>query len=301
MDLRDLRFFEIIAETGHLGRAAEKVFRSQPALTKCIQRIEADLGVALFERSGRKLTLTPVGEVLLKRARFLRRSLEEITHEVSDFAKGVAGHVRVGSSATTAEFLLPQMTSVLMQDAPSVTMEIAIGMNDVLRTSLREGRLDLVIGPDSGADAQFEFDKIIDDEVVVAASLQHPLFNLSKIVLKDLCGYGWVLPGSSVATRVWLDQVFEQKKLPPPRAQIESNSISLMPRLIARTNLLSFISRKNLGEGKVGALLREVALPATTMRREFGVSHRRSGYLSPAALTILNILKSRGEELFQSE
>ena len=107
MDLRDLAFFEVIAETGHLGRASEKLGRTQPALTKCIQRLEASVGAELFARSGRGLVLTQVGDVLLSRARLMRTAMDEAIREVSEFAAGTAGHVRIGTGATMAEYLLP--------------------------------------------------------------------------------------------------------------------------------------------------------------------------------------------------
>lgn len=291
MDLRDLQYFETIAEVGHLGLAAEKVFRTQPALSKCIDRLEAELGTDLFQRDGRRLRLTPVGEVLLARARVLRRTMEEATREVSDFAKGVMGNVRVGSAATVAEYLLPEACSALLKTAPGVTVELVIGMNDVLREALRTGQLDIVVGPLAKNEQEFTSWPIIDDEVVVVGRHDHPLFRSGKIKMADLCDYQWVMPAKTVATRQWLDQAFENNNLPTPKVQIASNSISMLPKLIARTDLLSFISRKNLGPGNVGAPLREVSVSQTTMKRSFGVVYRADGYLSPAAHCLVNILK----------
>ena len=77
LDLRDLRYFETIAETGHLGRAAKKLFRTQPALTGCVRRLEGALGTALFERAGRGIRMTSAGTALLVRARALRVAAEE--------------------------------------------------------------------------------------------------------------------------------------------------------------------------------------------------------------------------------
>ena len=65
MDLRDLAYFETIAELGHIGRAADRLGRSQPALTKSIQRLEQSLGASLFQRDGRRIRLTPAGELML--------------------------------------------------------------------------------------------------------------------------------------------------------------------------------------------------------------------------------------------
>src|SRR5690242_4165693 len=111
MDVRDLAYFETIATTGHLGRAAEQLGRTQPALTKCIRRLESSVGSELFVRAGRRLKLTEVGEVLLSRASRLRSAMDEALREVTDLAKGVAGHVRIGAGATMAHHLLPQACS----------------------------------------------------------------------------------------------------------------------------------------------------------------------------------------------
>lgn len=107
LHLRDLRFFEIVADLGHLGRAAEQLGRTQPALSKCIQRLELTVGGALFERAGRGIRLTPLGDVLLARARMLRNASQEALREVRDFNEGHAGHVRIGSGPVAADHLLP--------------------------------------------------------------------------------------------------------------------------------------------------------------------------------------------------
>src|SRR6185437_8541527 len=114
MDLRDLAYFEVIADLGHMGRAGDKLGRTQPALTKCIQRLEEIVGADLFERTGRGIKLTPVGEILLSRARRMRETMEESLREVTDFAAGAAGHVSIGCGATMGEYLLPQICRAII-------------------------------------------------------------------------------------------------------------------------------------------------------------------------------------------
>ncbi|ODP34770.1 LysR family transcriptional regulator [Pandoraea sp. ISTKB] len=296
MDLRDLTYFETIAELGHLGRAAEALHRTQPALSKCLQRLEEELNAELFARVGRRIELTPMGTLLLERARHVRRTMEETTRELNDFANGAIGHVRLGTAATTAEFLLPRVSEVLLQTAPEITIELQIGMNDVLHEHLRAGQLDLVVGPiATGRDGLITY-PITDDSVVVVASREHPIFK-SDAPAKRLADYRWILPAKSVATRQWLDAAMEKFGLPPAVVQIETNSISLLPPLIARTGLLSFVARRNLGKGKFDTLLREVDAPSLVMKRQFGVAYRAQGYLSPASVCLLNLLRTRGSEL----
>jgi DNA-binding transcriptional LysR family regulator len=291
MELRDLAYFQAIAETGHLGRAAEQLGRTQPALTKCIRRLENELSANLFERSGRGLKLTPIGDALLSRTRQLRNSVEMAVREVRDVARGSVGHVRLGSGATTTEYLLPSLYSTMLKETPEVTMELIIGMNDVLRASLRKGYLDLVIGPLAESDTEFATVPALEDRVVVVARAGHPLFN-KRPKMPDLLNYRWVLPGPHVAMRKWLDHTFAANGLRQPDVQIETSSISLLPRMIAHTDLLSFISVRNLGEGRVGSPLREIVLPETTMSRWLGAVYRQDAYLSPACRRMIEIIKA---------
>lgn len=291
MELRDLTYFQTIAEVGHLGRAAEQLGRTQPALTKCIRRLEEVLNADLFERSGRGLRLTSVGEALLARTRQLRNSVEMTIREVRDVARGSVGHVRVGSGATTTEYLLPTLYATMLKETPGVTMELVIGMNDVLRASLDKGYLDLVIGPLTEGDSKFASVPALEDRVVVVARAGHPLFQ-KRVKMPDLLTYRWVLPGPHVATRKWLEQAFASHSLGSPDLQVETSSLSLLPRMIAHSDLLSFISVRNLGEGRVGSPLREIVLPETTMPRWLGAVYRKDAYLSPACRRMIEIIKT---------
>src|SRR5690606_27957562 len=88
IELRDLRYFEAIAEIGHLGQASTALHRSQPALTKCIQRLEKALGVALFERKGRGLALTAVGKEFYLRTKKIREANDRYLKDMKDFIAG---------------------------------------------------------------------------------------------------------------------------------------------------------------------------------------------------------------------
>lgn len=294
MDLRDLTYFETIAELGHLGRAAEKLNRSQPALTKSIQRLEESFGTKLFQRDGRRIKLTPVGELLQARGKELQQSIAQTQREVRDFASGMVGNIRVGCAATMAEYLMPKLTSALLQRTPDVTFKLVIGQDDLLRESLRSGQLDMIIcalAPDSEGVTSFT---VLEDEAVVIASKQHPIFKNKPLQMSDLCAFRWVLPPVSVSSRKWLDATFAANGLPLPTVQIEANSISLLPNLIAQSNLLSFVARESLEFGKTMQHLREVPLEQTTMKRTIGVTLRSGGYLSPAAQGMLQMLRDNG-------
>src|SRR5699024_8547339 len=96
MNLRDLAYFETIAELQSVSAAAVKLHRTQPALTASVRRLEEFCDAPLFERSGRGIRLTSVGEVLLVWARRLRLDVQDARREVDDLGRGVSGHVRLG-------------------------------------------------------------------------------------------------------------------------------------------------------------------------------------------------------------
>ena len=147
IDLRDLRYFEAIAELGHLGREAAQLHLTQPALTRCIRRLEEMFGTELFRRAGRGIELTSAGEALLERARRLHVAADETAREMVDFARGDTGHIRVGIVPTAAQFLLPQLWRALRSETQDVSLKIVIAQNDVLTPTLRSGDLDLMTAP----------------------------------------------------------------------------------------------------------------------------------------------------------
>jgi DNA-binding transcriptional LysR family regulator len=292
LDLRDLRYFQCIAELGHLGRAADRLGRSQPALTKCIRRLEDHLGATLFERKGRGIRLTAVGEMLLGQTRRLRSAADATYREVQEFARGGAGRVRLGCGPIIADYALPTIFDLILTRSPGITLEVNIGMNYDLREQLRRGALDLIIGLVQEQDGEFNAHPLLDDVVVVAANADHPIFANPDPQVEDLTPYRWVLPMQQVPSRKWLDLVFATRGLTSPRAVIEANSIPMLNETIGRAELLYFVSRNTLARQK-DQRLREVPIEATTLRRKLGLTYPKA-HLPPAVARLVDLLREEG-------
>jgi DNA-binding transcriptional LysR family regulator len=288
LDLRDLRYFRTIAELGHLSRAGSALGRSQPALTKCVRRLEAALGAELFVRKGRGIALTPVGEMLLQQSRRLLSSADATFREVQGFARGEAGRVRLGCGPISAEHLLPGICNLVLAKAEGVTLEINIAMNYVLREQLRRGEIELITGMIQEPDDEFVTMPLIEDVVVVAAGRSHPIFKTAKPRIEDLVKYEWVLPVQQVASRRWLDRTFEAHGLPLPHAQIEANSIPMPQQMIANTGLLCFVSRHTLAR-RPASPLKEVPLDILTLIRRAGLTFP-AGHLAPPVKRVIDLL-----------
>jgi DNA-binding transcriptional LysR family regulator len=294
MDLRDLRYFETIAELEHIGRATERLHRTQPALTSCVRRLEQACGAPLLEKAGRGIRLTAAGKVLLKWAQRMRFDVEDAQREIGDIGRGLSGHVRIGIVPTAAQFLLPPAARVLMQRAPEVTLRTVVGLIDTLKPQLRAGELDLMVGTESPEEAGFTSQRLAEDQIVVAASASHAVLQ-APATLRALTAYRWVLQPPGAPTRDWLDHTFDRKRLPRPQVQVESTMLLMLPALIAETGLLSFISRHHLDAADGRSPLREVVLKETTMRRRLVVTHRSNSYLSPAARLLVELLGEAGQ------
>ena len=290
MDLRDLRYFETIAELEHIGRATGKLHRSQPALTTSVRRLEEAVGAPLFEKAGRGIRLTPAGRVLLKWAQRVRFDVEDARREIADMTKGLSGHIRLGIVPTAAQFILPPAARKLLATAPDVTLRTVVGLIDTLKPLLHAGELDLMVGTESPLEPGFTSQRLAEDRIVVAASATHPIFG-GPVRLADLSRYRWVLQPPGAPTRDWLDHTFDRKRLPRPRVQVESTMLLMLPALIAETGLLSFISRHHLDAPDGRSPLKEVAIKETTMHRRLVVTYRESSYLMPAARLLIELFQ----------
>jgi DNA-binding transcriptional LysR family regulator len=290
MELRDLRYFETIADLQHLGRASAKLHRTQPALTSSIRRLETDCGAALFEKSGRGIRLTEAGKVLLKWAQRMRFDVDDAKRELQSIGAGLTGHVRIGIVPTAAQFLLPAVARQLLQEAPDVTLRTVVGLIDTLKPQLRAGDLDLMVGTESADEAGWMSKALAEDMIVVAASEKHPVFG-SGATLKDLTRYTWALQPPGAPTRDWLDHAFDRRGLPRPRVQVETTMLLMLPALIVQTGLLSFISRHHLqGRGRIAGL-KEVPVAGAAMRRRLVVTYRANAFLSPAARRLVQLFE----------
>jgi DNA-binding transcriptional LysR family regulator len=291
MEFRDLEFFEVIATVGHLGRAAEMLNRTQPALSKCIDRLEKEIGANLFEPSGRRLRLTRIGEILLRQAKSIRQTMEENLRQLSEQASGSAGLIKIGVGPTASEFQIPHLLNRLISHNKDIAVSAMIGPSDFLRAMLRDNQIDLLVGPLSAHDSEeFISFSLFPDEMVAAVSVNHPLASKAASLM-ELTKYKWLLPHRPIVGRVWLDQVFEHNGLQRPDVQVETNAVlSLLP-LVSQRALITYVSRVDLKYGRARDTLREVITPEIVMKRDLGVAYSRHIALPPLAERFVAILR----------
>jgi DNA-binding transcriptional LysR family regulator len=145
MTLVQLRHFVVLAECGSYVQASKALFLTQPALTRSIQGLEEELGGALFNRLGRRITLSPLGVEVLQRAQRLVSDAEALKQTGKELHAGVSGQLRIGLSSAPGALLSVTLMQHMAQHHPRLHLEISRGNTAVLLHELREQKLDAAI------------------------------------------------------------------------------------------------------------------------------------------------------------
>jgi len=299
MELRDLEYFSMIAEHGHLGRAAEALGLSQPALSMSLRRLEKSMQAKLVKRTPKGVELTTVGAALLSHVQRLRLSMHDVAREAADLSQGNAGDLRIGATPETAESLLPPAFSALFKVAPKVTVKVTVAApGNVMLPALRSGDLDLLV---SGiANAPFEdlvSVPLLDDEFVVVSSVNHRLARRDRVTIADLAQERWAMSAAGVPSWRWLHQMFKEHGVSPPRITMDANSTWLRLLTVSSSDLLGFTSRRLLGQIAAHFSLAVLGVREPTWVRHIGVSYRKDAYLPPGVLRLTEILKATAKQL----
>lgn len=188
MDLRHLRYFVVVAEECHFGRAAQRLHMAQPPLSRTIRQLEAELGFQLFERTTRSVNLTLAGAAFLEEARDVLKTMEAIGTRAQRVAEGLEGQLSVGCVGSATYSLLPQFARALRTRLPHVEVTFRgemLAPDQV--TALRDGTLDLgLMRPSIGMAGELRTAVLREDRLLVAVPADHPFAQRTHIEVKDL-------------------------------------------------------------------------------------------------------------------
>jgi len=302
MDLRDIEYFAVIAEHGHLGRAAEALGLGQPALSISLRRLEKAADTKLVNRTPKGVELTSVGSALLSHVQRLRLARNDLAREVADLAHGRAGYLRIGTGPTITENLLAVTCTELLRGSAKVSFKITVSDNDVMIPALRNGELDLIVNylrphpPENLVQEQ-----LYEDEHGVIASASHPLTRKKRVTLADLTQEKWALTEPALLSQQWLSRRFQENGYHPPQCAFESRSIRLRLQAVASSDLLDFTSRQVLLQAAHRFRLVGIPVKELEWTRPIGVIYRKDAYLSPAAKRFIEILKTTAKEIAKEQ
>lgn len=287
MELRQLRYFLAVAEELHFGRAAERLHLTQPPLTVAIKRLERELGVELFHRTTRRVTLTRAGEAFKRRVRDAVAELDEAAGDVASVAAGLSGRIRVGFVSSASYTTIPEAIRAFRRERPRVELVLNPLTSGEQIEQLLDGDLDVGLIRDPGEVPGLAMELVSTEDLVAVLPEAHQLALRHEIRPEDLEGEPMILfpyrlmPG--FVTRVL--RLFDGLKTSPQVVQqvihqetvlglvAAGLGISILPESVRRFQMPGVVTRPLAGR------------PQTALYAARGRSH------SPAVDQFMNSLQ----------
>lgn len=293
LDTRYLNAFLAVAQHGTLGRAAHTLNITQPALSRSIKKLEAQLGALLFERYTTGMVLTPYGQALLPHATILQHQAGQAVEEIAALRGLAKGTLRVGAVASAISQVLPLAIARVLHHWPNLQVQIVEGVGDLLTDALLKYEIDLAIGVSltesddicAIADANWQ-----DTSTIIAAST-HPLRKKKRLRLEDTLGYQWVLPPEGTAPYTELTRLFSEHALPLPEVVVQTRSIIAIKSLVTHAGFLNWMPMPMYEAERLAGLVTALPVEHSPRRRELLVFRRRQGLLPTPALKLLDALR----------
>ena len=293
MENRLLRHFVAVVEHGNLLRAARAIHISQPALTKSIQNLEAELGVSLLDRRPRGVTPTIYGKILFDHAKVLQNQAAQAVAEIRAVKEGRGGHLRLGVANFAIEFL-PRVIAKLVESTPGLTFELMDGTYEDLTALVREGALDAVISgfPPLHRAEDLEHEKLIPGEFVIVCSADHPLAKKRHVTLAATATETWALANRPVAIVELWELEFRYARVTPPRPLVQSGSMIFLKSMVAQSRFVTFLPRgvvaEDLAAGRLATVPIPFSRPAKTVE---GIIYRADAVYPPALRRLVEAIR----------
>jgi LysR family hydrogen peroxide-inducible transcriptional activator len=186
LSLRDLEYVEAVAELKHFGRAAERCHVSQPSLSEQVRKLEAYLGVAIFERTKRRVALTAQGAILLLHIERILAEARNLLAKRAEGGDGLSGILHLGAIETLGPYYLPMLLKLFRTEIPEVSLRLTENRTAMLVERLRHGALDVILAVSEPDVPGLSCAALFFEPFILVAPLQHPLGNLPRIELDSL-------------------------------------------------------------------------------------------------------------------
>ncbi|WP_370186356.1 LysR family transcriptional regulator [Alloalcanivorax sp.] len=289
MDTQALTAFLAVAESGSFSTAAERLFLTQPAVSKRIAQLEQQLGTRLFDRVGRRIRLTEAGEALLPRARQVLLDLEDMSRAISNLTGTVSGTLRIGTSHHIGLHRLPPVLRRFSREYPDVKLDIHFIDSEEAWEAVLHGDLEMgVVTLPPQPDPRLHSQAVWQDPLVFMAAPEHPLARLDRVTLETLTGYSAILPSPVTFTRRIVESLFEEQAL-TLNISMSTNYLETI-HMMASIGLGWSVLPETMLDDSVVRLNVDTALPV----RRLGVVTHPGRSRSNAAGAFLDILNSGG-------
>lgn len=192
MNLTRLRYFVVLADELHFGRAAQRLHMAQPPLSQAIRQLEAEVGSPLFDRTTRRVELTAAGHVLLPEAQRLLTQSEVVDRLMAEHRDGESGQLRVGFVDSSSYAVMPQFLRAYRERWPGVRFELRTMSSEAQRHALADGAIDIGIARTRGTEPGIDHTLILEEKLYVALSSSHRLAARKSTTLSQLAGESFI-------------------------------------------------------------------------------------------------------------
>jgi DNA-binding transcriptional LysR family regulator len=287
MDFDQLEIFLEVARLASFSRAAEKRYRTQPAISSQIRALEEEVGARLLDRSGGRVSLTAAGKLFFKYSEETLDHRKTIITEIAETERVPRGEIVVGANEGTCLHILPEVFAQFKRDYPGVSVSIKRSDYARILESILENAVDFGVVSLPVNDNRLQAELIHRDELVVITPAGHPLASKKSVTVAEVALFPLVLPKAG-HTRDALDTLFYDRKLKPSIA-MELDSSELLKRFVAADVGVGFISRSNIVEDIRAKALAAIPMADAQVRRDLALVFRKDKSLSRAAKAFMEI------------
>lgn len=293
LKLRHLQLLVALDQFRHLGRAAEFLSLTQPAVSKTLAEIERLFGLDLFVRSTRGTEPTAYGLAVVRFARSVLADYDRTRDEIAAVAAGAAGRVSVGAMVVAMPVLLARAVNLLKARSAQTAVLVEEGDLTRLLPRLRVAELDLFVGrlEPGYAAPDLETEPLYDEPMCLVASPDHALAVKRRLTWSVLAKMPWVVPPPWASSRIKLDQLFYKDGINPPADLIESASFLTALTFIQQRGAIAFWARSVALHFQAQGLVRVLHVPVPADLPPVGLITMRARLRSPAAEQLIACLR----------
>ena len=276
---RHLQTFLEVARQRSVGKAADALAITQPAVTRTMRELEDILGVSLLEKDGRGIRISHFGEVFLKHAGESLAAVQRGMDSLAQALKSEGPPVRIGTLPTASATIMPDAVAEFLATGTGSQVTIVSGENRVLLNSLRLGELDLVVGRLAAPEYMtgLSFEPLYSEEVAIIVSPNHPLLARRNFTLGALANYTVLMPTKNSVIRPFVDRLLLTNGIPDLPNTVETVSDSFGRAFVTRHDAIWFISRGVVADELQSGRLAELEI-------DMGETRGAVGLTTPAAV-----------------
>ena len=299
MDFDQLETFLEVVRLSSFSRAAERRFRTQPAISSQIRALEEDVGAKLLDRSGGKVSLTAAGKVFLKYAEDAIEQRRVMLITLAEMHRVPRGEIVVSANEGTCLHLLPEVFADFKKQYPKVAVNVMRSERFKILESIIDNSCDFAIVAMPVNDKRLTVVPIHRDELVIITAPGHPLASKEEATVAEIAEYPLLLPKVG-RTRDALDGLFHDRGL-KPYISMELDSSEIMKRFVAADVGIGFIPRSNVISDLKANILAAIHIADASLHRDLALVFRKDKALSRAALAFIDAVVKRKSALLPPE